>query len=231
MSEHDPRTAKIVSRPSASPRHGAEPSTVSILLPLALVIVGTFSWYAMNEEPSPAVVSAAHEEAAPHVEVAVTPEPEPEPEGEPEPVAAPAALPTAKTSRTKSNLPATRTPEVRETQPETREVDGEEVDTEAESAPRPVVALNAELVVKHKHRIGSCEGVLRLSADALQYESSHKDAFSVALSDVERFSRDGETLRVKVRDGRNYNFIERDDDRAALASFHDRAAPALASKD
>ena len=67
-----------------------------------------------------------------------------------------------------------------------------------------------------------------MSADKLQYDSADKHAFSVALSDVERLALDKETLSLKTRDGKNYNFTERNDNQPALASFQERVAPALA---
>ncbi|HEY7817107.1 MAG TPA: hypothetical protein VIG29_02735, partial [Vicinamibacteria bacterium] len=79
--------------------------------------------------------------------------------------------------------------------------------------------------VKHKHRIGSCEGLLRATADKFEYETPHKDAFSVALTEVEELSFEKGTLSVKVRGGRKYNFDGQNDDPAALASFHQRVGP------
>ncbi len=96
----------------------------------------------------------------------------------------------------------------------------------------PVATLNESVAVKHKHRIGigSCDGVLRASAAMLEYDSPHKDAFSVALSDMESFSLEKESLSIKVRDGKSYKFNERNDNHAALASFHERVASSLAKE-
>ncbi len=228
MSQHEPETQKIK---TTKPPEGGGASTVLILLPLVLVIAGTVAWYAMNQGTSHPVASASHEEANSHVEPAVemepAPEPEPEPETEPEP-AAPAAPAKATPRRSEPKVSKTKAPaESRETHTETPVADATTADIKAEPAPPSAPALNEEVAVKHKHRIGSCEGVLRVSADRLEYDSSHKDAFSVALSDVERFSREEEDLTVKVRDGRTYNFSPRDENQAALARFHEQVSPAL----
>ena len=116
-----------------------------------------------------------------------------------------------------------------ETKTETLEVESGERDIKIDLV-SPLAALTEAVAVKHKHRIGSCEGVLRASAAKLEYDSPHKDAFSVALSEVEAFSLDKENLSVKVRDGRNYKFNERNDNPTALASFHERVAPSLAKE-
>ena len=118
-----------------------------------------------------------------------------------------------------------------ETRTETLEVESGKRDIKIDLV-SPLATLNEAVAVKHKHRIGigSCEGVLRASADKLEYDSSHKDAFSVALSEVAGFSFEKEDLSVKLRDGRSYKFRERNDNPTALASFHERIAPALAKE-
>ena len=118
-----------------------------------------------------------------------------------------------------------------ETRTETLEVESGKRDVKVDLVSE-VAALNEAVAVKHKHRIGigSCEGVLRASAGTLEYDSPHKDAFSVALSEVESFSLGKEDLSVKVRGGGSYKFNERNDNPAALASFHERVAPSLAKQ-
>jgi hypothetical protein len=113
-----------------------------------------------------------------------------------------------------------------ETRTEILEVESGERDIKVDLV-SPLVALNEAVAVRHKHRIGSCDGVLRVSADKLEYDSSDKHAFSVVLSDVERFSLEKRTLSLKVRAGKAYNFNERDDNHTALASFHERVALSL----
>ena len=114
-----------------------------------------------------------------------------------------------------------------ETRTETLEVESGKLDIKVDLVAPSVATLNEAVAVKHKHRIGSCDGVLRVSADKLEYDSSDKHAFSVALSEVERFSLEKETLSLKVRDGKAYNFDERNDNAPALASFHERVAPSF----
>ena len=114
-----------------------------------------------------------------------------------------------------------------ETRSETLEVESGKRDIKVDLVSPSVATLNDSVAVKHKHRIGSCDGVLRVSADKLEYDSSDKHAFSVALSEVERFSLEKETLSLKVRDGKAYNFNERNDNAPALASFHERVAPSF----
>ena len=114
-----------------------------------------------------------------------------------------------------------------ETRTETLEVESGKRDIKVDLVSPSVATLNDSVAVKHKHRIGSCDGVLRVSADKLEYDSSDKHAFSVALSEVERFSLEKETLSLKVRDGKAYNFNERNDNAPALASFHERVAPSF----
>jgi hypothetical protein len=86
-------------------------------------------------------------------------------------------------------------------------------------------SLGDGVAVKHKHRIGSCEGVLRATAGKLEYDTPHKDAFSVDLTELEELSFEKGTLSVKVRGGRKYNFDDPNDDPTALASFQQRVAP------
>ncbi|MGH9337606.1 MAG: PEGA domain-containing protein, partial [Vicinamibacteria bacterium] len=117
-----------------------------------------------------------------------------------------------------------------ETRTETVELESGKRDVKIDLASPLPAASNEAVAVKHKHRIGSCEGVLRANSEKFEYDSPHKDAFSVALSEVERFSVEEETLSLKVRDGRNYNFKVSSDDHAALASFFERVAPSLEEK-
>ncbi|HEY7700622.1 MAG TPA: PEGA domain-containing protein, partial [Vicinamibacteria bacterium] len=117
-----------------------------------------------------------------------------------------------------------------ESRTETLEVESGKRDIKVDLLAPSVATLNEAVAVKHKHRIGSCDGVLRVSGDKLEYDSSDKHAFSAALSQVERFSLEKETLSVKVRDGRSYNFNERNDNTPALASFHEKVAPSLDKK-
>jgi hypothetical protein len=344
MSEKEPKNKETADQPHANPSQGAgaQPAastttapkgtgTAVVLLPLVLIIAGTFAWYALNQKNSPPVASAAHGVESTHevedgpVDGSLAEEahagdaaPEPEAETAPAPDALTAGmlevrsdvagadvfldgkrvgttpykavdlapgkhsvrvekagfkpfekgvdlgskqqvvraklLPPPATLRVEANVPGARvlldgeekgtTPlELSNVSPGRHEVgvsaEGYESHTETvevESGGKrdikvdlvsPLAALNEAVAVKHKHRIGSCDGVLRAGGDRLVYDSSHKDAFSIALSEVERFALEKESLTVKVRDGRNYNFDERNDNPPALASFHERVAAAL----
>ena len=90
------------------------------------------------------------------------------------------------------------------------------------------IVLNESVAVKHKHRIrGGCEGVLRASAEGILFETEHKDAFSVSLSELERFRFEKDKLSVKVQNGKSYTFVERNDNKDALELFHQRVDETL----
>lgn len=88
---------------------------------------------------------------------------------------------------------------------------------DVEPGPRDVplrfreVRLDARLAVVHKHRLGSCTGQLSATAQDLRYDTSNKDdRFRVALGDVESIDVDylQKNLRVKLRNGKTYNFTD-----------------------
>lgn len=91
----------------------------------------------------------------------------------------------------------------------------------------PLDGLNEAVAVKHKHRLGSCEGVLRATSTGIVYESEHKDAFSVELGNVAEIELNGDDLGLKVDGGRNYNFEERNENPDALAGFFERVHDAV----
>ena len=84
------------------------------------------------------------------------------------------------------------------------------------------VRLDEVVQVVHKHRMSSCEGRLVATLQGFRYETSHRDAFSVALSDVEEFDVDylKHNLHLKVRGGRDYNFTDERENADALFVFH-----------
>lgn len=91
------------------------------------------------------------------------------------------------------------------------------------------IVLNESVAVKHKHRIrGSCEGVLRASAEGIRFDTEHKDAFYVSSSELEQFSFKKDKLNLKIQGGKKYSFVERNDNKDALALFHERVDEALA---
>ena len=84
------------------------------------------------------------------------------------------------------------------------------------------VRLDALVAVVHKHRFGSCEGVLRADLDGIHYTTTGDDAFSIPLAEIERHEIDylEHTLTLKRRDGRTYNFSDEQDSADALFVFH-----------
>jgi len=100
---------------------------------------------------------------------------------------------------------------------------------DVESGPRDLmfrfreVRLDVALAVVHKHRIGSCEGRLGATADGIRYETTNKDdGFNAPLADLETFEIDyqARNLRIKLREGRQFNFTDPDDNADRLFVFH-----------
>ena len=85
-----------------------------------------------------------------------------------------------------------------------------------------VVRLDERVAVVHKHRFGDCEGHLVAGTGGIVYETEHDDAFEVALEGLDEFAVDylDHNLRIKVRDGRTYNFTDRRENADALFVFH-----------
>ena len=85
------------------------------------------------------------------------------------------------------------------------------------------IRLDASTPVTHKHAIGSCSGTLRATPQGLRYETSNAtDAFSVPLTNLETFATDSlaKNLRVKIRNGKTYNFADPEEKIERLYSFH-----------
>lgn len=85
------------------------------------------------------------------------------------------------------------------------------------------VRLDATLDVVHKHRMGSCQGRLIATPQALRYETTNKnDAFSVGLLDLEAFHVDylKKNLKVTVRNGKSYDFTDPAGNADHLFVFH-----------
>lgn len=120
---------------------------------------------------------------------------------------------------------------VREEEVAVHEEEGAVPREEGVAAPVDIRGLGETVAVKHRHRVivRSCEGVLSVSAEGVRYDSDHKDAFFVALSDVEYLRLDKDKLILKVRGGRKYDFTERNDSEGALAAFHERVGQVLAT--
>ncbi|HXV62542.1 MAG TPA: PEGA domain-containing protein [Vicinamibacteria bacterium] len=84
-------------------------------------------------------------------------------------------------------------------------------------------SLDLSIAVTHKHRFGSCEGMLRADASGLFYETDNEnDGFRTAFAELERFEVDyiDKNLNVKARSGRNFNFTDKSGNADALFVFH-----------
>ena len=97
-----------------------------------------------------------------------------------------------------------------------------------------VVRLDARVAVLHKHLSGSCEGELVADLDGIHYRTDGDDAFSVGLHAFDEFRVDylKHNLRLKVRDGRTYNFTDSEPNADKLFVFHrdvEKAREKLAS--
>ena len=84
------------------------------------------------------------------------------------------------------------------------------------------VRLDQRIPVIHKHRFGDCEGHLVATTRGIAYETDDDDAFEVRLDGLEEFAVDymAHNLRLKVRDGRTYNFTDGEENADALFVFH-----------
>ena len=84
------------------------------------------------------------------------------------------------------------------------------------------VRLDARVEVVHRHRFGSCRGVLRADLAGLHYETDGDDAFSIPFAEVERHVVDylEHTLTVERRGGRTWNFTDEQETADALFVFH-----------
>ena len=84
------------------------------------------------------------------------------------------------------------------------------------------IRLDASVAVVHKHRFGSCEGVLHANLAGIHYETTDDDAFSITLQEIDRHEIDylEHTLTLRRREGRTYNFTDDQDTADALFVFH-----------
>ena len=85
-----------------------------------------------------------------------------------------------------------------------------------------VLKLHARVAVVHKHRFGDCEGELAADLDGIHYRTDDDDAFFTGFQGLDDFSVDylKHNLRLKVRDGRVYNFTDREVNADKLFLFH-----------
>ena len=96
------------------------------------------------------------------------------------------------------------------------------------------VRLDARVAVVHRHRLGSCSGILRADLRGIHYETDGDDAFFIPFAELEEHSVDylEHTLTVKRRGGRTYDFTDEQDTADALFVFHrdvERARDRLAN--
>lgn len=85
------------------------------------------------------------------------------------------------------------------------------------------VRLDASMDVVHKHRFGSCSGLLVATPQGLRYETSNQnDGFTTPLLDLDTFEVDylDKNLRVRLSQGRQFNFTDPDGDADRLFVFH-----------
>ena len=85
------------------------------------------------------------------------------------------------------------------------------------------IKLDEKVDVTHKHAIGSCSGTLRASPQRLTYETTNSgDAFAVALTNLDVFTVDyvQKNLKVKLKDGKTYNFTDSEGNADRLYLFH-----------
>ena len=68
-----------------------------------------------------------------------------------------------------------------------------------------VASLDVKVAVVHKHRFGSCEGMLVATPQGFDYRTDHKDAFQLPFAQAERFELDylSNNMRMKVLGGAN----------------------------
>jgi len=85
------------------------------------------------------------------------------------------------------------------------------------------VRLDASVSVVHRHGIGSCRGRLSATPGGIRFEADEgDDSFSVGLGDLETFEMDylENALRLRVRNGRQYDFRDPDGNADRLFVFH-----------
>ena len=203
---------------------------------------------AAGDPPAPraARAPAPAPEPAPEPEPAPALEPAPEPEPVPEPAAPPPAPRLEPLLRVSSDVPGASvfldrrflgtTPfEAVELEPGSHRLnvsaegyDGFARDIEIGDDPISIevrfrdVRLDARVEVVHRHRFGSCSGLLRADLAGIHYETDDDDAFSIPFAEVERHAVDylEHTLTVKRRGGRTWNFTDEEETADALFVFH-----------
>jgi hypothetical protein len=85
------------------------------------------------------------------------------------------------------------------------------------------VRLDASIDVVHKHRMGSCKGRLIATPQGMRYDTTDKDdAFKTTLLDIDTFEVDylKKNLRIKLKQGKQYDFTDPEGNADRLFVFH-----------
>jgi hypothetical protein len=85
------------------------------------------------------------------------------------------------------------------------------------------VRLDARVAVIHRHGIGSCRGQLVATPQGIRYDTADKDdQFTTALLDLDTFQVDylAKNLRLKLKQGKQFNFTDPEGNADRLFVFH-----------
>ena len=92
------------------------------------------------------------------------------------------------------------------------------------------VRLDASIEVIHTHRMGSCKGRLIATPQGMRYETTDKDdAFKTALLDIDTFEVAylEKNLRIKLKQGKRFDFTDPDGNADRLFVFQRDVAKAI----
>ena len=97
-----------------------------------------------------------------------------------------------------------------------------EPEAQASSSAMTIAGSGLTRVSPLPHRFGSCQGRLVVDNGGVRFQTTHRDAFSVAYLDIEMFEVDPgpRTLRIKLRGGRGYTFRSDIGPEGQLSAFH-----------
>lgn len=85
------------------------------------------------------------------------------------------------------------------------------------------IRLNESIAVVHKKAFGSTEGTLVATVDGVRFDTANpKDGFVAKMADVQEFEVDylKKNLKVKLRNGKTFNFTDKRENADALFVFH-----------
>jgi len=95
------------------------------------------------------------------------------------------------------------------------------------------IRLDVRVEAVHKHGIGSCTGTLIATPQGIKYDTAHAgDRFEVPLADPTAFELDflAKNLRIKLGNGKTYNFTEVGGGADQLYAFHRDVSKAMKQK-